>query len=168
MPEERLQEKWRDYLQQITLPAQLCLQNTEVLVQEKYRESQLFKPTREATGRAYLVFFSNPQKPSLEGKEDWPPPSATWLWKLDVKSSPFLLNRDIFRSQSQVSWLSYVFILLTGWHLAPHISSPLANLPPKGVISSSKEWGPVQPAWREAMENRVLADRSSRTRVTSW
>lgn len=48
-----------------------------------------------------LVFFSNLQKPSLEGKEDWPLLlRAMQIWKQDVKSSPFLLNKDIFRIQS--------------------------------------------------------------------
>lgn len=101
------------------------------------------------------AFRQTPSDPLLQrGFESWmsnPPPSC---------------QREAFLKS--VSWLLCVFILLTGWYLDPHIFSPLAGLSSKGVISPSKEWRAVQPAWREVMENRVLANKSSRTRVTYW
>lgn len=121
-----------------------------------------------------LVFFPNLPKPSLEENEDWHVPwRAMWLWKQNVKSSPFLLNKGIFRSQSHgVSSLLYVFILRAGWsgiwYLPPFISSHLAGLSFKGAISSAKERTAVQSVWREVMENVVFADKSSRTGVTYW
>lgn len=121
-----------------------------------------------------LVFFPNLQKPSLEGNKDWHILwRAMWLWKQDVKSSSFLLNKDIFRSEShEVSSLLYVFILHAGcsgiWYLPPFISSHLAGLSLKGVISSAKERRAVPSVWREVMENVVFADKSSRTRAAYW
>lgn len=112
----------------------------------------LWQPAKAFPGRERRL---TPSDPLLQrGFESWmsnPPPSC---------------QREAFLKS--VSWLLCVFILLTGWYLDPHIFSPLAGLSSKGVISPSKEWRAVQPAWREVMENRVLANKSSRTRVTYW
>lgn len=111
VPEGRLQEKWRDYLQQITLPAWL-LQGREVLVQDKHRES----------GRAYLVFFPSLQKPSLEEKIDWPllTPLLQHGFESWMSNPPPSCQIETFVKSNSVSWLLYVFILLTGWYLDPH------------------------------------------------
>lgn len=118
-----------------------------------------------------LVFFSNLQKPSLEGKEDWPLLlRAMQIWKQDVKSSPFLL-KTFSEFRVIVSHLLYAFILHAGWsgiYLSPFISSHLAGLSLKWVISSAKERRAIQSVWREVMENVLFADKSSRTRVTYW